>query len=107
MSSWYLVLLTPFFSRVIPGIEQRAQKLGYAVLLGNTQGLREREITYAKMVDTSQADNIIHHAKNSGLRVPKDVSISEVTLAITFAEAFSAGSKRKLNDLINNLAILG
>ncbi|WP_438994817.1 LacI family DNA-binding transcriptional regulator [Pseudemcibacter sp.] len=52
-------IANPFFSRVIRGIEQTAQKLGYAVLLGDTQGLREREITYAKMVDTSQAEGII------------------------------------------------
>lgn len=52
-------IANPFFSRVIRGIEKTAQKLGYAVLLGDTQGKRELEITYAKMVDTSQADGII------------------------------------------------
>jgi LacI family repressor for deo operon, udp, cdd, tsx, nupC, and nupG len=52
-------IANPFFSHVIRGIEQTAQKLDYAVLLGDTQGLREREITYAKMVDTSQANGII------------------------------------------------
>ena len=52
-------IANPFFSRVIRGIEQAAQKLGYAVLLGDTQGLREREYTYANMVKTSQADGII------------------------------------------------
>lgn len=52
-------IANPFFSRVIRGIEQTAQRLGYAVLLGDTQGLREREITYANMVQTSQADGII------------------------------------------------
>jgi LacI family transcriptional regulator, repressor for deo operon, udp, cdd, tsx, nupC, and nupG len=52
-------IANPFFSRVIRGIEQMAQSLGYAVLLGDTQGLHEREITYAKMVETSQADGII------------------------------------------------
>lgn len=52
-------IANPFFSRVIRGIEQTAQKLGYAVLLGDTQGLRAREITYANMVKTSQADGII------------------------------------------------
>ncbi len=52
-------IANPFFSRVIRGIEQTAQRLGYAVLLGDTQGLREREITYANMVYTSQADGII------------------------------------------------
>lgn len=59
-----VVVLVPdiansFFSRVIRGIEQTAQKMGYAVLLGDTQGLRSREITYANMVKTSQADGII------------------------------------------------
>lgn len=52
-------IANPFFSRVIRGIEQTAQRLGYAVLLGDTQGLRDREITYANMVHTSQADGII------------------------------------------------
>lgn len=62
-SSTILVLVpdiaNPFFSRVIRGIEQTAQRLGYAVLLGDTQGQREREITYANMVHTSQAEGII------------------------------------------------
>ena len=62
-SSTVLVLVpdiaNPFFSRVIRGIEQSAQSLGYAVLLGDTQGERDREITYANMVKTSQADGII------------------------------------------------
>ncbi len=52
-------IANPFFSRVIRGIEQTAQRLGYAVLLGDTQGERDREITYANMVHTSQADGII------------------------------------------------
>tara|TARA_R110002096_G_scaffold309403_4_gene504108 strand:+ start:156924 stop:157925 length:1002 start_codon:yes stop_codon:yes gene_type:complete len=52
-------IANPFFSRVIRGIEQTAQRLGYAVLLGDTQGDRSREITYANMVKTSQADGII------------------------------------------------
>ncbi|MBT5073893.1 MAG: LacI family DNA-binding transcriptional regulator [Kordiimonadaceae bacterium] len=52
-------IANPFFSRVIRGIEQTAQSLGYAVLLGDTQGLRTREYTYANMVRTSQTDGII------------------------------------------------
>lgn len=52
-------IANPFFSRVIRGIEQMAQSLGYAVLLGDTQSLRAREYTYANMVKTSQADGII------------------------------------------------
>ena len=52
-------ITNPFFSRVIRGIEQTAQSLGYAVLLGDTQSLRSREYAYANMVKTSQADGII------------------------------------------------
>jgi LacI family repressor for deo operon, udp, cdd, tsx, nupC, and nupG len=32
-------IANPFFSRVIRGIEQGAQPEGYAVLLGDTQGI--------------------------------------------------------------------
>ncbi|MCL4164959.1 UNVERIFIED_CONTAM: hypothetical protein GTU68_035686, partial [Idotea baltica] len=52
-------IANPFFSRVIRGIEQTAQNLGYSVLLGDTQGEHDREIIYANMVRTSQADGII------------------------------------------------
>lgn len=52
-------IANPFFSRVIRGIEQTAQNLGYSVLLGDTQGEHDREIVYANMVRTSQADGII------------------------------------------------
>lgn len=52
-------IANPFFSRVIRGIEKQAQSLGYSVLLGDTQGMREREITFTNMVSTSQADGII------------------------------------------------
>lgn len=49
----------PFFSRVIRGIEKQAQKRGYSILLGNTGGERERELFYASLVNSSQADGII------------------------------------------------
>jgi LacI family repressor for deo operon, udp, cdd, tsx, nupC, and nupG len=49
----------PFFAEVIQGIEQVAHQNRYAVLLGDTQYSREREQTYAKLLDTKQADGLI------------------------------------------------
>jgi len=59
-----LVVLVPtvanvFFARVITGIQEAAAEKGYAILLGNTLGDPEVEASYAKMVQTSQADGII------------------------------------------------
>jgi LacI family repressor for deo operon, udp, cdd, tsx, nupC, and nupG len=49
----------PFFSRVIRGVEEAAQKAGYAVLLGDTRNEREREEQYAEMLNRREADGII------------------------------------------------
>ena len=49
----------PFFSRVIRGVEEAAQKAGYAVLLGDTRDEREREEQYADMLNRKEADGII------------------------------------------------
>ena len=52
-------LINPFFLRIIEGIEQAAQEIGYTVLLGDTQGKKERENQYASMVLTARADGLI------------------------------------------------
>nr|WP_241264140.1 LacI family DNA-binding transcriptional regulator [Bowmanella dokdonensis] len=44
---------------IIRAIESEAQKHGYSVLLGDTQGLIERERHYADMVNSGQADGIL------------------------------------------------
>jgi LacI family transcriptional regulator, repressor for deo operon, udp, cdd, tsx, nupC, and nupG len=49
----------PFFSRVIRGLEEAAQKAGYAVLLGDTRNERAREEQYAEMLNRREADGII------------------------------------------------
>lgn len=59
-----LVVLVPtiatvFFARVISGMQEAAAELGYSLLLGNTLGQDEIEASYAKMVQTSQADGLI------------------------------------------------
>ncbi|MFT7558545.1 MAG: LacI family repressor for deo operon, udp, cdd, tsx, nupC, and nupG [Flavobacteriales bacterium] len=57
-------IANPFFSRVIRGIEHVAQQKGYAVLLGDTQGLMEREHEYVSLVTSRQADGIIQLSPN-------------------------------------------
>jgi len=57
-------IANPFFSRVIRGIEQGAQAEGYAVLLGDTQGLKEREAEYISLVSSRQADGVIQLSAN-------------------------------------------
>jgi LacI family repressor for deo operon, udp, cdd, tsx, nupC, and nupG len=48
-----------FFSSVIRGVEEAAQKAGYAVLLGDTRENREREEQYAAMLLRREADGLI------------------------------------------------
>jgi len=55
-------IANPFFARVVRGIEQVAQKGGYAVLLGDTQGSPEREAEYLNLVRSRQADGVIQLA---------------------------------------------
>jgi len=53
-------ITNPFYSRIIKGIEQEAQRLGYSVLLGDTNDDVKREQAYADMLLTNRADGLIH-----------------------------------------------
>ena len=57
----------PFFSLILQGIEEAAQREGYAVLLGDTQHNEAREERYALMLRRSEADGLIF----LGHRLPK------------------------------------
>ena len=57
----------PFFSLILQGIEDAAQREGYAVLLGDTQNDDEREDRYALMLKRKEADGLIV----LGHRLPK------------------------------------
>ena len=52
-------ITNPFFAQVIQAIEDRAQKAGYAVLLGDTRELSKREQEYVNRVETRLADGVI------------------------------------------------
>src|SRR5215213_3250625 len=60
----------PFFSLILQGIEETAQREGYSVLLGDTQHDREREDRYALMLKRKEADGLIV----LGHRLPKEAA---------------------------------
>jgi len=49
----------PFVSGVIRSLERTAAKHGYSVLIGDTEGLRARELVYGDMVRSRKVDGII------------------------------------------------
>jgi LacI family repressor for deo operon, udp, cdd, tsx, nupC, and nupG len=49
----------PFFSLILQGIEDTAQKNGYSVLVGDTQHDEHREERYALMLKQKEADGLI------------------------------------------------
>ncbi len=57
-------IANPFFSRVIPGIEDIGQQKGYAVLLGDTRFSKGREAEYFQRVETRQAEGVIQLSPN-------------------------------------------
>jgi LacI family transcriptional regulator, repressor for deo operon, udp, cdd, tsx, nupC, and nupG len=60
-------LSNPFFALILQGIEDAAQREGYAVLVGDTQHDVKREEGYASMLKQRQADGLIF----LGHRLPK------------------------------------
>ena len=60
----------PFFSLILQGIEDAAQRDGYAVLLGDTQHDEAREERYALMLKRKEADGLIV----LGHRLPKEAA---------------------------------
>src|SRR5713101_6568083 len=57
----------PFFSLILQGIEDAAQREGYSVLVGDTQHDPKREARYALMLMRKEADGLIF----LGHRLPK------------------------------------
>src|SRR5215813_14074762 len=60
----------PFFALILQGIEDAAQRDGYAVLLGDTQHEEAREERYALMLKRKEADGLIV----LGHRLPKEAA---------------------------------
>ena len=60
-------ITNPFFALILQGIEDAAQREGYAVLLGDTQHDNQREDRYGLMLKRKEADGLIF----LGHRLPK------------------------------------
>ena len=60
-------IANPFFALILQGIEESAQRAGYAVLVGDTQHDTDREERYAVMLQRKEADGLIF----LGHRLPK------------------------------------
>src|SRR2546422_2782112 len=67
----------PFFSLILQGIEESAQRDGYAVLVGDTQHDDQREERYALMLRRKEADGLIF----LGHRLPKEAAAFAETIA--------------------------
>jgi LacI family transcriptional regulator, repressor for deo operon, udp, cdd, tsx, nupC, and nupG len=67
----------PFFSLILQGIEDAAQRDGYSVLLGDTQHDEKREERYASMLRRKEADGLIF----LGHRLPQEAASLIRTLA--------------------------
>ncbi|MBI1872509.1 MAG: LacI family DNA-binding transcriptional regulator [Acidobacteria bacterium] len=82
----------PFFSLILQGIEDAAQRDGYAVLVGDTQHDIKREERYALMLMRKEADGLIFF----GHRLPKPAAELVRTLAPRYAPVVSAALSRRL-----------
>jgi LacI family repressor for deo operon, udp, cdd, tsx, nupC, and nupG len=71
----------PFFSLILQGIEDEAQRKGYAVLVGDTQHDPKREARYVMMLLRQEADGLIF----LGHRLPKPAAQLVRTLAPQYA----------------------
>jgi LacI family repressor for deo operon, udp, cdd, tsx, nupC, and nupG len=63
-------IANPFFSLILQGIEDAAQREAYAVLVGDTQHDEKREERYAMMLRRKEADGLIF----LGHRLPKEAA---------------------------------
>lgn len=84
----------PFFALILQGIEDAAQREGYAVLLGDTQHDDKREEGYALMLKRKEADGLIF----LGHRVPRTAgdlvrSMAPACAPVVNGCEFSAGLK--------------
>ena len=70
-------LSNPFFSLILQGIEDAAQREGYAVLVGDTQHNEKREERYAMFLKRKEADGLIF----LGHRLPKEAARLLKTMA--------------------------
>lgn len=110
-----------FVSGVIQSLERTAMQRGYSVLLGNTNGLREMELTYGSMVRSQQADGMIvfshrlpftdEEINHPGFTLPPLVNSCEIIEAkgvdLSSIPFISIDNTQAGKDITNHLVSLG
>ncbi|KXI30881.1 LacI family transcriptional regulator [Paraglaciecola hydrolytica] len=69
-------ITNPVNAGIIRAIEQGAQSAGYSILLGDTQGLVERERHYADLVTSGQADGVLLFCSRMPFRIDPTLPLS-------------------------------
>ena len=70
-------ITNPVNAGIIRAIEQGAQSAGYSILLGDTQGLIERERHYADLVSSGQADGILLFGSRMPFKIDPNLPLLE------------------------------
>jgi len=92
----------PFCASIIRGVENTAAKLGYAVLLGDTQGDIERARTYAGMVGSGHVDGLLYFGIRWPYELPETLHTQRKDLPIVYICNYTID--RKPNVGIDNVA---
>jgi len=91
----------PFCASIIRGVENTAAKLGYAVLLGDTQGDIARARTYASMVGSGHVDGLLYFGIRSPYELPESVHAHRRDLPLVYICSYTID--RKPNVGIDNI----
>jgi LacI family transcriptional regulator len=62
----------PFFTEIVTGVEQVAQRNGYTVLLGNSNGAIDRELEYINLMLQNRVDGLLIAPASQGSRTTLD-----------------------------------
>jgi LacI family repressor for deo operon, udp, cdd, tsx, nupC, and nupG len=88
---------------IIRAIESEAQKAGYSILLGDTQGLADREKHYANMAQSGQADGVLLFTFHMPFNLKKNQpAIEQLPPIVNSCESIAIGGISKV--MIDNIA---
>lgn len=84
---------SPFFSRIVKGIEEKASEEGYHLLLCNTLGDEDRETTYIRqLIEDEKVDGFLLCPSNKNLSSPLFDTLREKNIPVVVFP--QAGEKR-------------
>lgn len=97
----------PFYSLFIRALEDRAHQKGYAVLLGDTRGLPEREMEYIRRVETRLADGVIQLRPSSDNIPPGVPCVNACGCEFTTGPSIRIDNRGAARSMVNYLISLG